>query len=112
MYVDTGEIWGTRRPRDRRPRPSARARLFNYRDSNLGDHIVHLDYGIGIYRGTTILKVGAEESEFLSLEFADHDKVYVPIDALHLVQKYLGAGGETPRSANSVAVRGSVPSGA
>jgi transcription-repair coupling factor (superfamily II helicase) len=40
--------------------------------------------------------VGAEESEFLSLEFADHDKVYVPIDALHLVQKYLGAGGETP----------------
>ena len=30
---------------------------------NLGDHIVHLDYGIGINRGTTILKVGAEESE-------------------------------------------------
>jgi transcription-repair coupling factor (superfamily II helicase) len=96
MYVDTGEIWGTRRRRDRRARPSARARLFNYRDLNPGDHIVHLDYGIGLYRGTTILKVGAEESEFLSLEFADHDKVYVPIDALHLVQKYLGAGGEIP----------------
>jgi transcription-repair coupling factor (superfamily II helicase) len=63
---------------------------------NPGDYIVHLDYGIGIYRGTTILKVGAEESEFLSLEFADHDKVYVPIDALHLVQKYLGTGGEPP----------------
>jgi transcription-repair coupling factor (superfamily II helicase) len=96
MYVDAGEIWGTRRSRDRRPRPSARARLFNYRDLNPGDHIVHLDYGIGVYRGTTILKVGTEESEFLSLEFADHDKVYVPIDALHMVQKYLGAGGETP----------------
>jgi transcription-repair coupling factor (superfamily II helicase) len=96
MCVDASEIWGTRRARDRRPRPSARARLFNYRDLNPGDHIVHLDYGIGIYRGTTILKVGAEESEFLSLEFADHDKVYVPIDALHLVQKYLGGGGETP----------------
>jgi transcription-repair coupling factor (superfamily II helicase) len=96
MCVDAGEIWGTRRGRDRRRRPSARARLFNYRDLNPGDHIVHLDYGIGLYRGTTIMKVGAEESEFLSLEFADHDKVYVPIDALHLVQKYLGAGGETP----------------
>jgi transcription-repair coupling factor (superfamily II helicase) len=96
VYVDAGEIWGTRRSRDRRPRPSARARLFNYRDLNPGDHIVHLDYGIGVYRGTTILKVGTEESEFLSLEFADHDKVYVPIDALHMVQKYLGAGGETP----------------
>jgi len=96
MYVDAGEIWGTRRPRDRRPRPSARARLFNYRDLNPGDNIVHLDYGIGIYRGTTILKVGTEESEFLSLEFADQDKVYVPIEALHLVQKYLGTGGETP----------------
>jgi transcription-repair coupling factor (superfamily II helicase) len=96
MCVDAGEMWGTRRPRERRQPPSARARLFNYRDLNPGDHIVHLDYGIGIYRGTTILKVGAEESEFLSLEFADQDKVYVPIDTLHLVQKYLGAGGETP----------------
>jgi transcription-repair coupling factor (superfamily II helicase) len=96
MCVDASEVWGTRRSRDQRRRPSARARLFNYRDLNPGDHIVHLDYGIGIYRGTTILKVGTDESEFLSLEFADHDKVYVPIDALHLVQKYLGAGGETP----------------
>jgi transcription-repair coupling factor (superfamily II helicase) len=96
MCVDTGEMWGTRRSRNRRPRPSPRARLFNYRDLNPGDHIVHLDYGIGVYRGTTILKVGTEESEFLSLEFADHDKVYVPIDALHLVQKYLGGGGEIP----------------
>jgi transcription-repair coupling factor (superfamily II helicase) len=96
MCVEASEIWDTRRPRDSRRRPSARARLFNYRDLNPGDHIVHLDYGIGIYRGTTILKVGADESEFLSLEFADHDKVYVPIDALHLVQKYLGAGGEPP----------------
>jgi transcription-repair coupling factor (superfamily II helicase) len=96
MCVDASEIWGTRRGRDRRARPSARARLFNYRDLNPGDHIVHLDYGIGLYRGTTILKVGTEESEFLSLEFADHDRVYVPIEALHLVQKYLGAGGEPP----------------
>jgi transcription-repair coupling factor (superfamily II helicase) len=96
MCVDASAIWGTRQSRERRRRPSAQGRLFHYRDLNAGDHIVHLDYGIGIYRGTTILKVGTEESEFLSLEFADHDKVYVPIDALHLVQKYVGAGGETP----------------
>jgi transcription-repair coupling factor (superfamily II helicase) len=96
LCVDAGEIWGTRRRRERQRPPSARARLFSYKDLKPGDHIVHLDYGIGIYRGTTILKVGTEENEFLTLEFADHDKVYVPIDALHLVQKYLGAGGETP----------------
>jgi transcription-repair coupling factor (superfamily II helicase) len=96
MCVDASEIWGRRRPHDNRRRPSARARLFNYRDLNPSDHIVHLDYGVGIYRGTTMLKVGSDESEFLSLEFADQDKVYVPIDTLHLVQKYLGAGGETP----------------
>jgi transcription-repair coupling factor (superfamily II helicase) len=96
MCVDASEIWGMRRQPIHQRRPSARARLFNYRDLNPGDYIVHLDYGIGIYRGTTILKVGAEENEFLSLEFADHDKVYVPIDSLHLVQKYLGAGGEAP----------------
>ncbi|MBI3330200.1 MAG: transcription-repair coupling factor [Nitrospinae bacterium] len=96
VCVDERELWGIRRPRDRPWHSSPRARLFNYRDLKPGDYIVHLDYGIGVYRGTTILKVGAEESEFLSLEYADQDKVYVPIDALHLVQKYLGAGGELP----------------
>jgi len=49
MCADAAEVWGTRRRRDHRRRPSARARLFNYRDLNPGDHIVHLDYGIGIY---------------------------------------------------------------
>jgi len=96
LCVDAGDIWGTRRRRERQRMPSARARLFSYKDLQPGDYIVHLDYGIGLYRGTTILNVGTEENEFLTLEFADHDKVYVPIDALHLVQKYLGAGGETP----------------
>ncbi len=96
MCVDEHEIWGTRRTQDRERRPSPRARVFNYRDLKPGDYVVHLDYGIAIYRGTTVLKVGTEEQEFLALEFADQDKVYVPIDALHLVQKYLGAGGETP----------------
>jgi transcription-repair coupling factor (superfamily II helicase) len=96
LCVDAGEIWGRRRRRESPPRPSARARLFSYKDLSPGDYVVHLDYGIGIYRGTTILKVGQEENEFLSLEFADHDKVYVPTEALHLVQKYLGAGGQPP----------------
>jgi transcription-repair coupling factor (superfamily II helicase) len=96
LCVDAGEIWGVRRRRERPRPPAARARLFSYKDLDPGDYIVHLDYGIGVYRGTTILKVGAEENEFLTLEFADHDKVYVPIDALHLVQKYLGAGGDAP----------------
>ncbi|MBI3327942.1 MAG: transcription-repair coupling factor [Nitrospinae bacterium] len=96
VFVDERELWGTRRPRDLQRRPSPRARLFNYRDLKPGDYIVHLEYGIGLYRGTTILKIGAEESEFLTLEYADQDKVYVPIDALHLVQKYLGAGDQTP----------------
>ncbi|MGH8059612.1 MAG: CarD family transcriptional regulator, partial [Candidatus Entotheonellia bacterium] len=96
MCVDEHELWGTRRARDGQRRPSPRARLFNYRDLKPGDYIVHLTYGIGLYRGTTILKVGTDDSEFLALEYADQDKVYVPIDALHLVQKYLGSGGEPP----------------
>ncbi len=96
LCVDEHELWSTRRTPDRQRRPSPRARLFNYRDLKPGDYIVHLTYGIGLYRGTTILKVGTDESEFLALEYADQDKVYVPIDALHLVQKYLGAGGEAP----------------
>ena len=70
-----------------------RAKLVsNFRDLKEGDYIVHLDHGIGIFRGVARVGVGEEVKEFVLLEYRDAAKLYVPIDRLDLIQKYSGEG--------------------
>ncbi|MCE1224941.1 MAG: transcription-repair coupling factor [Geobacteraceae bacterium] len=64
-----------------------------------GDAMVHVDHGIGIYRGLQHLKTGAVEGDFLLLEYAGNDKLYLPIDRLGLVQRYAGGEGAAPSPA-------------
>jgi len=62
-----------------------------------GDCMVHLDFGVGIYRGLQQLKLGEVEGDFLHLEYAGGDKLYLPVDRINLVQRYVGAEGIEPR---------------
>ena len=64
-----------------------------------GDCVVHLDHGIGLYRGLVKLTVGSEVNDFLELEYQGGDRLYLPVDRLNLVQKYLGVEGASPRVA-------------
>ena len=59
-----------------------------------GAPVVHEQYGVGRYLGLQILDVGGGESEFLSLEYAERDKLYVPVSSLHLISRYSGAAPE------------------
>ncbi|MFZ5453230.1 MAG: transcription-repair coupling factor [Thermodesulfobacteriota bacterium] len=86
------------RPERRRHKESRPPQfLTSLSDLEEGDAIVHLDHGIGIYRGLVKLTVGAEVNDFLELEYQGGDRLYLPVDRLHLVQKYLGVDGVTPR---------------
>ncbi len=58
---------------------------------NVGAPVVHEDHGVGRYQGLQTLKVGDLTTEFLTLEYADGDKLYVPVSALHLISRYTGA---------------------
>ncbi len=55
---------------------------------NIGDLVVHIDHGIGRYKGLQTLKVGDIDGEFICLEYAENDKLYVPVYALHLISRY------------------------
>ncbi|HEY7491907.1 MAG TPA: DEAD/DEAH box helicase, partial [Candidatus Tectomicrobia bacterium] len=59
-----------------------------------GDRVVHIDYGIGLYRGMTFLDVGPDRGEFIELEYADGAKLYVPTYRLSMVQRYTGGDGD------------------
>ena len=57
--------------------------------------MVHESYGVGRYVGLQTMDVAGYTGEFLVLEYADGDKLYVPVQALHLVSRYTGAPAET-----------------
>jgi len=59
-----------------------------------GAPVVHSEYGVGRYVGLETLKTGGVTGEFLSLEYADGDKLYVPVTSLDLISRYTGASPE------------------
>jgi len=71
--------------------------LSSYGELRENDFIVHTDYGIGFYRGLRHLKIGTVSNDYLLLEYLDKDKVYVPVDRLNLIQRYVGGDGSHPR---------------
>jgi transcription-repair coupling factor (superfamily II helicase) len=60
------------------------------------DYVVHLDHGIGLFRGLKHLQVAGTAGDYLHLEYAGGDRLYLPVDRINLVQKYVGAEGEVP----------------
>jgi len=60
-----------------------------------GDPVVHEQHGIARYRGLVNLDLGEGENEFLLLEYAGEDKLYVPVSQLHVISRYSGGAPET-----------------
>jgi transcription-repair coupling factor (superfamily II helicase) len=82
-----------RRTTTSRKRSLAATFLSDLRDLKVGDHIVHVDHGIGQFVGLKQLSVGQGDivQEFLELRYHGDDKMFVPVERLDLVQKYTGA---------------------
>jgi transcription-repair coupling factor (superfamily II helicase) len=91
------EIFGTRK---RQPTVSTKSQpshfLTSLSELKQDDYVVHLDHGIGIYRGLKFLKVAGVEGEFLHLEYEAGDRLYLPVDRINMVQKYIGGDGAQP----------------
>jgi len=64
-------------------------------DLEPGDPVVHEDHGIGRYRGLQSRDIDDREAEFLMLEYAGEDKLYVPVTSMHLISRYTGGAVET-----------------
>ena len=79
-----------RRKSDRDPETIIR----QLNDLEPGSPVVHEEYGVGRYLGLTTLEAGGIMAEFLHLEYADGDKLYVPVHALDLISRYTGASPE------------------
>ncbi len=84
-----------------RHKPAAKSKaaafLASLDELDIGDCVVHVQYGIGRYRGLKRLSIQGYESDYLILEYARGDTLYVPLDRLNQVQRYVGAESNLPR---------------
>jgi len=71
--------------------------LASFVDIQLNDYVVHVDHGIGRFKGFKKIKYGEEEKENIVIEYADNDKLYVPIEEMHLIQKYVAFERRPPK---------------
>ncbi len=61
----------------------------------IDDSVVHIDHGVGRYRGLQTITTDGQTTEFLTLEYANESKLYVPVSSLHLISRYSGGQQET-----------------
>jgi transcription-repair coupling factor (superfamily II helicase) len=84
------EIFGAKKRRQRgRPRAPAEG-LATLRDLSEGDLVIHVDHGIGRYLGLKRLVLGGTDGDYVHLEYAGSDRLYLPIYRLNLLQRYRG----------------------
>ncbi len=69
--------------------------IMSYADLNVGDLVVHAAYGIGIYMGLENLTVAGVSRDYVSIKYSGADKLFLPVDQLDLVSKYIGAGSDS-----------------
>ena len=90
LYVYSEEdLFGEPRAR-RRTRKTGAGALLNLEELRPDELVVHIEHGIGKYRGLKHMKVADLEGDFLNLEYAGNDTMYVPVERINLVQRYVG----------------------
>lgn len=90
LWAET-DVFDEERVTHERRRSAAKTFLSDFRDLKVGDLVVHVDNGIGVFVGLKKISVGLETQEFMELRYAGDDKLFVPVERLDLVQKYTGA---------------------
>ncbi len=93
LLLTESQLFGNRARQERRRRRAAAdpaTILRNLQSLEPGSPVVHENYGVGRYLGLEVMEIGGDVGEFLVLEYRDGDRVYVPVHALHLVNRYTG----------------------
>ncbi len=99
ILLTDAEIFGWSRPKPRRI-STQHARTQSpeafFADLAEGDFVVHIDHGIGVFKGLEKLDFGGPDTEFLRIEYAHGDKLYVPVHQLDRLSRYVAPGGHKP----------------
>src|SRR5699024_2602652 len=81
----------------RKQKLSNAEKIKSYQELNVGDYIVHVHHGVGRYLGIETLEVGGTHSDYMKLQYKGTDQLYIPVDQMDLVQKYVASDDGSPK---------------
>ena len=94
VLITERQIFGVSRAKKSRVKKSEG---LSFQDLSISDYVVHENHGIGQYLGVENLTVQGVSKDYLAISYRGNDKLYVPIDQMNLVQKYIGSEGVKPK---------------
>jgi transcription-repair coupling factor (superfamily II helicase) len=97
LVVQENEIFGRRRRPPRSLKQVRSAAIDTFVELNPGDYVVHLNYGIGLFKGIERIRALGHERDYVKIEYLGEESVFVPIEQVNLVQRYIGNEGAPPR---------------
>jgi transcription-repair coupling factor (superfamily II helicase) len=97
VYTDHQIFNRYHRPKLKRRKTSGGISFKELKDLNRGDYVVHVDYGIGVFKGFKKIEVRDVVQESVVLHYKESSVLYVNVSSLHKIQKYSGKEGTRPR---------------
>lgn len=91
VVISDKEIFGAGKAKATKRRKKDSSKQLSFSDLNVGGFVVHETYGIGQYEGVEQLSIQGITKDFLSIQYKGKDKLYLPVDQMNLIQKYIGS---------------------
>ena len=97
LVIQESEIFGRRKAAPKSIRRAKSRAIDTFVELTPGDYIVHVNYGIGMFKGIERVKSMGMERDYIKLEYAEQEFVFVPIEQVNMVQRYIGSEYEKPK---------------
>lgn len=95
--ISDGEIFGQPKKARRPVRIKNADKIKNFAELTVGSYVVHVNYGVGKYEGIEQIKVDGIMRDYLNIVYSGGDKLFVPVEQMDLIQKYIGPTDNPPK---------------
>ena len=95
--IQENEIFGRRKRNASAVKKVKSQVIDSFVELNPEDYVVHVNHGIGLFKGIKRMTVGGNERDYITLLYAEEETVFIPIEQVNLVQKYIGQEGKKPK---------------
>jgi len=97
LILTENEVFGSVTRKSQKKRKTKGSKISIFTDLKVGDYVVHEHHGIGQYVGIEKIDVQNIKKDYLCIKYKGEDKLYVPVDQMALIQKYIGSDSEKPK---------------
>ncbi|UCG99881.1 MAG: transcription-repair coupling factor [Deltaproteobacteria bacterium] len=99
IIITEDEIFGEKKGRERRSKRDKVQAIpwTGFSQLQVGDLVVHQDHGIGRYGGLSKMEIDSRVRDFVVIEYANNDRLYIPADRINIIQKYIGLDDANPQ---------------